>query len=112
MSSRREDVDDADGDGVSNLTEFLAGTDPLNPASFPILPAFNITQVSVIASNVQLSCSTATNWSYQLQSRVTLDSASFWTNIGAVQPGTGGTILFNDNNPATNSARFYRVQAR
>jgi glycosidase len=104
--------DDADGDGVSNLTEFLAGTDPLNPASFPILPAFNITQVSVIASNVQLSCSTATNWSYQLQSRVTLDSASFWTNIGAVQPGTGGTILFNDNNPATNSARFYRVQAR
>jgi hypothetical protein len=104
--------DDTDGDGVSNLTEYLNGTDPLNPASFPTLPAFNISQISVTATNVQINCSTVTNWSFQLQSRDTLDASSFWTNIGSSVPGTGGTNLFNDNNPAADSARFYRVQVR
>lgn len=104
--------DDADGDGVSNLTEYLNGTDPLNPASFPTLPAFNITQISVTATNVQINCSTVTNWSFQLQSRDTLAASSAWTNIGSSVAGTNGTNLFNDNNPAVDSARFYRVQAR
>src|SRR5580700_8026269 len=34
--------DDADGDGVSNLTEFLHGTSPLNAASLPILTPFGL----------------------------------------------------------------------
>ncbi|HEY1490446.1 MAG TPA: malectin domain-containing carbohydrate-binding protein, partial [Verrucomicrobiae bacterium] len=104
--------DDADGDGVSNLTEFLSGTSPLNPASYPTLPAFNITQISVTESNVQIYCSTVTNWSFQLQCRNTIDESSSWTNIGSPQPGTSGINLFTDNNPATNSTRFFRVQAR
>ena len=66
--------DDADGDGVSNLTEYLNGTNPLNPASFPTLPPFHITQISVTASNVQIGCSTVTNWSFQLESSGSLDA--------------------------------------
>jgi len=104
--------DDADGDGVSNLTEFLAGTDPLNPASVPAPPAFNITQIVMTTTNVQVSCSTATNWSYQLQCRSSLDAASFWSNIGSTASGTGGTVVFSDSVAFTNSTRFYRVQAR
>jgi glycosidase len=104
--------DDADGDGVSNLTEFLAGTNPLNPASYPTPPVFNITQISVTASNVQLSCSTTTNWSYQLQCCNTLDASSSWTNIGSALLGTGGTMVLSDGGGAANFTRYYRVQAR
>jgi len=103
--------DDADGDGVSNLTEYRNGTDPLNPASFPTPPAFNIGQVAVTGSGVQLSCSPATNWTYQLQYRNDLGPASSWVNVGPAVPGTGGTVLFSDPG-ATNGTRFYRVQAR
>jgi hypothetical protein len=105
-------VDDADGDGVSNLTEFLAGTDPLNPGSVPILPAFSITQIAVNASNVQIHCSTTTNWNYQLQGRNTFDASSFWANLGPAAPGTGGTMVLSDGGGATNITRYYRVQAR
>ncbi len=104
--------DDADGNGISNLTKYLNGINPLIPADVPTSPVFNVTQISVTATNVQINCSTATNWSFQLQSRNTLDTSSSWTNIGASLLGTGGTNLFYDNNPAANSARFYRVQAR
>lgn len=105
-------ADDADGDGVSNLTEFLTGTDPLNPASVTTPPVFNITHISVNASNVQINCSTATNWNYQLQCRNMLDVSSSWANIGPAAPGTGGTMVLNDSGGATNITRYYRVQAR
>jgi glycosidase len=104
--------DDADGDGVSNLTEFLAGTNPLNPASFPTPPAFNITQISVTASNVQINCSTVTNWSFQLQCRNTLDASSSWASVGSALLGTGGTMVLSDGGGAANFTRYYRVQAR
>ena len=104
--------DDADGDGVSNLTEYLNGTNPLNPASYPTPPAFHITQVSMTSSNVQLGCTTVTNWSYQLRSSSSLGPASLWTTNGVIASGTGGTVTFTDSSAPTNSARYYRVQAR
>ncbi|MDB6017189.1 MAG: Alpha-amylase [Pedosphaera sp.] len=104
--------DDVDGDGVSNLTEFLAGTDPLNVASFPSLPAFSIGQIVVAGSDVQLSCATAAIWTYQLQCRDSLDTASSWVNIGPAVSGTGGNMLLSATGNATNATRFYRVQAR
>ncbi len=103
--------DDADGDGVSNLTEYLNGTDPLNPASFPTLPAFNLGPITVADGNVQVSFSSATNWSYQLQRRASLDRASPWVNVGPVLSGTGRIILLSDTGGATNATQFYRVQA-
>ena len=104
-------ADDEDGDGVSNLTEFLNGTDPLNPASIPALPPFNLGLTAMTQSVVHLSCSTATNWTYQLQYCNDLGSASSWVDLGPAVPGTGGTILLDDTG-ATNITRFYRVQAR
>jgi alpha-amylase len=104
--------DDADGNGISNLTKYLTGTNPLNPASYPTPPVFNITQISVTTSNVQISCSTVTNWSFQLQGCNTLDNASSWTNIGSALLGTSGTIVLSDGGGATNVTSYYRVQAR
>jgi hypothetical protein len=101
--------DDTDGDGVSNLTEFLNGSNPTNPASFPTLSPFAIGQISFTNSTLQVNCQTTTNWTYQLQSRDSLDAASTWTNAGPAVAGNGGIISLIDN--ATNTVRFYRVQA-
>ena len=109
-SDRSRGSDDADGDGVSNLTEYRIGTDPLNPASHPILPSFNLQFIGVTSSTVQLSFSSATNWTYQLQCRNRLDSSSSWTNVGSAVSGTGGTILSSDTG-VTDVTRFYHVQA-
>jgi glycosidase len=102
--------DDADGDGVSNLTEFLHGTSPLNAASFPVLPPFNVGGVAMARGGFQFNFNSTTNWTYQLQCRDTLDGSSAWTNVGAAVAGTGGVLIFSDS--ATNSTRFYRIKAR
>jgi hypothetical protein len=104
--------DDADGDGVSNLTEYLHGTDPLSPASFPTLPPFNLGPIAVAGYNVQLSCPTTTNWSYQLQYRTRFDPAAPWTNLGPAVPGTGVTIVLSSPINSTNVTGFYRIQTR
>jgi hypothetical protein len=104
--------DDADGDGVSNLTEYLHGTDPLNPASFPTLPPFKLGQITATGNSVQLTCTISTNWTYQLQSRATLAPATPWVNAGPSLSGTGGTILLNVPGGLTNASGFYRIQAR
>lgn len=104
-------ADDADNDGISNLTEFRNGTDPLNSASIPTPPVFNITQITVITTNVQLSCSTATNWSYQLQGRGSLGGIGAWTNFGSSQSGSGNIQIFADFSTVT-TEKYYRIQAR
>ncbi len=98
--------DDADGDGVSNLKEYLPGTDPLNPASF-----FKVISVAPAGSDIQVSCSSVTARSYQLQRRDSLDASSAWTNIGPALPGNGGTLTITDPGGATNASKYYRVQA-
>ena len=102
--------DDADGDGVSNLTEYRNGTDPLNPASFPVLPAFNLGLVGVAGSSLQLSFSSSSTWTYQLQRCDSLNPGSSWVNVGPAVSGTGGIVLLSDNS-AADVTRFYRVHA-
>jgi hypothetical protein len=104
--------DDADGNGISNLTKYLNGINPLIAADVPYLAPFNITRVSVTSSNVQIGCATATNWSYLLLSSASLGAGANWTANGSTASGTGGTVTFTDSNAPTNSARYYRVQAR
>jgi hypothetical protein len=104
--------DDADGNGISNLTKYLNGINPLIAADVPTLAPFDITQISVTASNVQIGCSTATNWSFLLLSGSSLDAGSTWSANGPTVPGTGGTVTLTDSSAPTNSTRYYRVQAR
>jgi glycosidase len=103
--------DDADGNGISNLTKYLNGIDPLIAADVPTIAPFDISQISVTASNVQIGCATVTNWSFQLESSASLGAGS-WSNIGSSASGTGGTVTFTDSSAATNSSKYYRVQAR
>jgi glycosidase len=110
-SDKSRGSDDADGDGVSNLTEFLNGTNPLNAASAPAAPAFAIDAIQMAGSTLEMLCPSVTNWSYQLLSRDALNFASEWFGIGPELPGTGGELQFTDN-LGTNSQKFYRIQAR
>ncbi|HXR49259.1 MAG TPA: alpha-amylase family glycosyl hydrolase [Candidatus Limnocylindrales bacterium] len=103
-------ADDADGNGISNLTKYLNGADPLNPASGPTLPSFNLGPVTVQGSNVQVGFSPSNTWTYQLQRSDSLAPAA-WVNVSQAVSGAGGTILLSDTGGATNFARFYRVHA-
>lgn len=104
--------DDADGDGVSNLTEFLHGADPRNASSVPAAPSFNLAQIILTNGGVRLGSGSATNWTFQLQRRDTLVGGVDWSNLNAALPGTGGLIWFTDPTMAANAARLYRIQAR
>lgn len=99
-------TDDADGDGMSNLNECFAATDPLSAAS-----VFRITQIATAAGDVQVSFDTVANRSYQLQRRASLDASSTWMDVGASVAGNGMAMVVVDSGGATNSARYYRVQA-
>jgi len=102
---------DADGDGQSNTNEFLAGTDPLNPAS-------NFRLLSIVktnAQNLRLDWTTVAGHNYVVQ-RLTNSSASVTGQFVDVSPvitfgGTGeGTTNWVQVGSATNRGGYYRVR--
>ncbi len=98
--------DDADGSGFSNLQDYLAGTDPTNPNS-----AFKITQIVTVGTDVQVSWSTVSGKTYQLQSCPSPDSDCSWTSVGSQTAGTGSIVTQTDSGAATNvPPLFFRVQ--
>ncbi|HVM61053.1 MAG TPA: thrombospondin type 3 repeat-containing protein [Verrucomicrobiae bacterium] len=125
---------DPDGDGMSNLQEYQAGTDPTNSASF-----FHIISVVPSGSDMVITWAAVTNKAYGLQALsssmpgafANLGTGSFvYTNESRIYtnnpPGSYATPLFGtmvsvpltpfitqtnyvDKGGATNGARFYRV---
>jgi hypothetical protein len=93
---------DDDGDGFSNLQEFLAGTDPADPAS-----AFKITALAVTGSNTLITFSTALDKSYAIETTSNLPSAN-WTIVTQNVAGTGNNLqlITTTNTPAL----YYRVR--
>jgi hypothetical protein len=98
--------DDADGDGMTNLQEYLAGTDPLDPQSNLKLqlqgtdlstgrPQFNFTAMPGIGYTLQYS-----------------DNLSFgaWNKLRDEPAGDSiRTVILTDPSATNASARFYRV---
>jgi hypothetical protein len=95
---------DPDGDGFTNLQEYLAGTDPLDPQSH-----LRVLRVESLGSAVRFQFSAISNRTYTIQFRDSLmiGNWSVMTNVTA-WPYTR-TLSITD--PATNSARFYRLAA-
>jgi hypothetical protein len=89
---------DTDGDGASNLAEFLAGTDPLDAAS-----ALKV-QISPREQGIYLEWGTAPGSYYQLQ--VTTDFQT-WTNEGIARfaPSTSDAVPAVGNG----QTQYYRV---
>jgi glycosidase len=98
--------DDADGDGQTNLQEFLADTGPLDPNS-----AFQITNVEFVGGDVLVSWPTRTGRTYQLQRCNTPETGPPCLDIGSPITGTGNIVTAPDPGAATNSPpAFYRVR--
>jgi hypothetical protein len=98
---------DADGDGLNNLQEYLAGTDPTDPTSF----FKNIGTDPVAAQQPQdcvISWPSVTGKQYVIQRSSSL-STPFWSSI-ATNSGTGTTMEYHDTSGG--GVRFYRVQVQ
>jgi alpha-amylase len=98
--------DDADHDGVSNLNEYLAGTNPSDAGS-----TFRIVSADLKSGAVQVTCTTVNGRFYQLQKSDAAQLPMSWTDVGSEVPGTGSTIVLTDPS-ATNSAAYFRVRVR
>jgi hypothetical protein len=101
---------DADGDGLSNLQEFLAGTDPTNAAS-----ALRITSVMSVGSDVLINWMTGLGRTNALQGTPGAADGSYATNgfadIFTVTNTTGIATNYLDPGAATNiPSRYYRVR--
>ena len=100
-------TDDADGDGMSNLQEFLAGTNPTNSAS-----AFRILAVAREGSDLRVTWFTAGGHTNVVQAAPNLGAGYSDISSNVLITGSGGTTTnYLDVGGATNSpARFYRVR--
>jgi alpha-amylase len=104
-SDKSRGTDDADGDGVSNLNEFLAGTNPLEANS-----VFKIMGAIRASNEVQLLWTTRANQTYQLQQSDGPGNGASWTNFGPAITGTDGVVT-QSVGAAAGASRFFRVQA-
>ena len=89
---------DSDGDGASNLAEFLAGTDPTDPTS--VLKV----QLSPREQGIYIEWRTTPGFYYQVQ--LTSDFAT-WTNVGTARfaPSTTDSVPME----SAGMTQYYRV---
>jgi hypothetical protein len=97
---------DADGDGVPNWMEYLAGTDPTDPNSRLQLsgPA---SQAGKAQSPMAIHWLTAPGKAYEVQWSSNL-SGGGWNTL-AIVSGDGTAASCSDTN-TTASVRYYRLQ--
>jgi len=96
---------DPDGDGASNWQEYLAGTNPMDPAS--VLQLTPMTS----SSSFTLQWPSVPGKTYMVQSSASLFSTG-WATTASNLPGTGQMMQLSDTNTPAPAARFYRVQVQ
>ena len=78
---------DFDSDGVSNLNEFLALTNPGDANSF-----LRVTQTTVSGGNLNVTFPTVAGRNYTLESRADLSQGTWTTVPGSATAGTGSPV--------------------
>jgi len=92
---------DSDGDGRTHLEEYLAGTNPRDPASRLVI------EVATGDSGTELTIPAIPGRVYRIWAQNGLGDTS-WIPLGSlIGPATAGPIRFRD--PAVESARFYQI---
>jgi hypothetical protein len=95
-------AEDPDSDGMSNLAEYLAGTDPRDPVSF-----LRIEQVSVDGQGAFVSFHAAANRSYTVQFTDQLNPPG-WQKLGDVG-ARSAAFLATIVDPDSKGSRYYRL---
>lgn len=100
--------DDADGDGASNGAEYLAGTDPADPAS-----VFRIMGMEAGQGTNAITWVAGTNSGvtapFSVLSRTNLLSGNWTTKVSGLLRSAGGTNAWIDVAAPTNYPAHYRV---
>ncbi len=98
---------DKDGDGQSNLQEFLAGTDAGNSQDY-----LRVTAAVQNAGSqaVSVTFSSVAGRLYRLESNTDLTNASGWSVVQAGIAGAAGSTTVSDTPAAGVTRKFYRVR--
>jgi hypothetical protein len=95
---------DADGDGLTNRAEFLAGTDPRNAQSFLRAEVWRDA-----GGNMVVRFGAASGKAYTVQWRAALGTPGGWTKLADVAAGAARTVDVPDPAATTTESRIYRV---
>jgi len=101
----RDGSGDFDGDGQTDLQEYIAGTDPTGNNS--TLRVLTLTLMG--GGGTKLIWSATPGKSYQVQFKDCLGDPAGWTNLPGVAVANGTTMSMVDTTAATGDHRFYRV---
>jgi hypothetical protein len=97
------DGSDPDGDGMTNIQEFFAGTNPMDASSL-----LRIHHVSADGTDMVISFPTVAGKAYECRYSGTLASDS-WEPFATGIEGTGEMVEVRDMEGALNGLRFYKV---
>jgi chitodextrinase len=95
---------DPDGDGLTNLQEFHAGTAPTNPAS-----VVRITSLQATAGGLVVTWDSIAGKAYRVFYRDDLQGGPGWTAIGPVIVTTGSSTNYTDSTATGLTRRYYRI---
>jgi hypothetical protein len=93
---------DDDGDGFTNLQEYLAGTRPLDAQS-----RLHVERIDISGGGVQFQFTAASNRTFTVQFKEAL-TAPVWNTLSNVPAWPQSRAIVIDA-PATNTARFFRL---
>src|SRR6185436_12279025 len=99
---------DPDMDGMSNLAEYLAGTNPTNGLSYLKIDTFTLTPGAT--NEMVLTLSAVSNHTYTIICRDDV-SAGTWVRLVDIDARTTNRVVTVTNQlPALLTNRFYRLQ--
>ena len=102
--TRREDaVEDADGDGHTNLQEFLTGTDPHDPSN-----VLKIESPQIVAQKMQIRFPTVIGKYYRVE-KSDAPALRTWVVVASNIPGNGRSVEISDSIGPGTVPWFYRV---